>query len=170
MLAIFHTTTFLSVWYWMFTAFFWSLIVNWTFGVSKWALDRAKESPEDQALAAQLCRRSLARAARMAQNPPLLAWAFQAFLIGAVATLAVLRGSEIAQGLLFMAAPMAAFSFWRMGEARRLSDSALDDAALLKRIAEIRFYKQVLGTVNLSAAALYGMWLHQGEIIWNLSG
>lgn len=167
---MFDTSTFLSVWYWIFAAFFWSLISNWTFGVSKWALDRAKKSEEDKAIAATLGRKSIARAVRQTERPPLLECAVQAFLVGAVLTLAVLRRNEIAQGLSFLAVPMCGFAFWRVYEARRLHNAALDDDALLKRISQIRFFKQVLGAASLACAAAFGMWLHEGEIVWFFSG
>ena len=167
---MFETTTFLSVWYWLFLAFFWSLIVNWTFGVSKWALDRAKKSAEEKALAATLARRGIARAALAVTRPPLLTWTFQAFLVGAIATLAILRHSEVARGLLFIAAPMAAFNIWRVFEAQRLYAANLGDDELLARVARIRFLKQMLSAASISGAAAYGMWLHRGIITWHMSG
>jgi len=170
MSGLFDTATFLSVWYWVFTASTWSLITNWTFGVSVWALDRAKTSADERALAATLVRRSIARAARRVEQPPILHWAFQAFLFGAIATLAVLRESEIAQGLLFLAVPMAGIEIWGRSAAVRLTKTALDDEALLRRIRRIRLIKQVVGGLSIAAAAVYGMWLHEGHIAWYMSG
>ncbi len=167
---MFDTSTFLSVWYWIFCAFFWSLISNWTFGVSKWALNRAKTSDEDRKLAATLGRRSIARAVRQTERPPLFDCAVQAFLVAAVLTLAVLRKNEMAQGLAFLAVPMCGFAFWRVFEARRLHESELDDEALLKRISQIRFFKQVMGTISLGAAVAFGLWMHLGDIKWHYSG
>jgi hypothetical protein len=170
MSGMFDTATFLSVWYWVFTASTWSLISNWTFGVSVWALDRAKTSQDERALAATLVRRSIARAARRVEQPPLLHWAFQAFVLGAIATLAVLRENEISQGLLFLAVPMAGIEIWGRRAAVRLTRIELDDEALLRRIRRVRLIKQVVGGFSVAAAAAYGMWLHEGHITWYLGG
>lgn len=164
------TVTFLNVWYWVFLALFWSLVTNWTFGVSVWSLARAKSSDEDLALAATLARRSIARTARMAENPPLFHWTFQAFLLGAILTLGVLRDNEIAQGLLFIALPMLGFAFWRGQVALRLAKAVLADEALLREIVFIRRVKQALGVISIGAAATYGVWLNKGDIFWRLGG
>lgn len=166
---MFETATFQSVWYWIFMTFFWSLIGNWTFGVSTWALDRAKSSTEERALAATLGRRSIARTAYAVQHPPLVHWAFQAFILGAIATLGVLRGNEIAQGLLFVAIPMAGLEFWRRRFALRLAKAELGDKALLGEIAWARRVKQVIGAISIAAAAVFGMYVNRGDILWHFA-
>lgn len=164
------TITFLNVWYWVFLALFWSLITNWTFGVSVWAIKRAKSSAEDLSLAATLARRSIARTARMSENPPLFHWTLQAFILGAILTLGVFRGNEIAQGFLFIALPMLGFAFWRGRVALRLAKAALTDEALLREIAFVRRVKQALGVISIGAAATYSIWLNKGEIFWRMGG
>ncbi len=165
---MFETATFLSVWYWLFMAFFWSLVSNWTFGVSKWSLDGAKHSVDEKAFAAMTGRRHVAITVGFLKHPPLLIWAIHAFFIGVVATMAVLRANEVAQGLLFIIVPVTGLELWRLREARRLEAADLDDDALLKRITEIRIYKQGLGFVSLGAAVGFGMWRHYGEIGWHM--
>jgi len=166
---MFETSTFLSVWYWIFTAFFWSLISNWTFGASVWALDRAKTSDEELALTATLVRRSVARTAYTAEHPPLLHWAFQAFLAGAIATMAVLRGNEIAQGMLFFAIPMAGLEIWRRRVALRLAKADLGDEALLVKVARFRRVKQVIGGLSIAAATAFAVASHLYDIYWRLN-
>lgn len=165
---MFETSTFLSIWYWIFTAFFWSLISNWTFGVSIWALDRAKNSDEERALTATLVRGSIARTVRALEHPPLLHWTFQAFVFGALATLAVLRDSEIAQGMLFLAVPMMGLEIWRRRISIRLSKADLSDDALLARVARIRRVKQVVGGISIAAATAFTVTSHLYDIYWKM--
>jgi hypothetical protein len=166
---MFDTPTFLTVWYWLFSAFFWSLVSNWTLGVSKWMMDRI-DDPEEREMALRVARRGIRSVVRDADNPSVKNWAFNAFVLAVLATLAVVREVEMAQGALFLLVPVALLGFWRRRVARRLMAEAPGDDALLAEIRRMRRVKQGVAMLSIVAAAGYGMWLHRGDIVWQFSG
>lgn len=109
--------TFMSVWYWALMALLWAMVCNWTFGVPNELLMRARKGGEDAALFDRFARRNIDMISRAIDRQGVYVGALIAFLLAALATIAIRNNSEAAQGVLFVVGPMvllSAHSGWRI--------------------------------------------------------
>lgn len=109
--------TFMSVWYWALSALLWAMICNWTFGVPNELLIRARRGGEDAALFDRFARRNIQMISSAIDRQGVFVGGFMAFMMAAIATVAVRNNSEVAQGVLFVLGPMvlmSAHSGWRI--------------------------------------------------------
>ena len=107
----------MSVWYWALSALLWAVICNWTFGVPNELLVRAGKGGEDAALFDRFARRNIAMISKAIERQGVVVGAAVAFIVAAIATVAVRDNSEAAQGALFIIGPMvlmSAHSGWRL--------------------------------------------------------
>lgn len=150
-------TTFLSVWYWVALAGFWSAATHFTHGVPYGAMWRAaRHGGEDAALCDALARSGLARIAEATRQWGAVVAAAGGFGLAALAMAGLVAGMEPALGLLVMAAPAAAMAVAGLVEALELAEAPPPPAELLGRLFRRRRLNQLFATggVLLAAAAM----------------
>ena len=146
---------FSSLWYWVVVALVWTRVAQAPMGLPVDAYDQARRiGGDDDAFA--LLRTGVARHLGQGLRVQQLGVALWAFLLSSLAGLAVL-GLELAQALLFLAAPLGLAHLLVRATAQRMAgmEPALDP--LLAELARLRLRLQIIAVLAIFVTAVYGM-------------
>ncbi len=159
--------TFLSVWYWVFAALFWSAVCNSTFGAPNDLLSRAARGGEDARLFDRLARRNLERFSTALRRRAPWGAAIGGFALTLLGALAWRTGSEAALGLLVIVAPAAALSLWGGIALLRAADAPPEPEALRQLFQRARFAAAGAAAASMLAAVAVAGWRHGPD--WTLA-
>jgi hypothetical protein len=151
--------SFSSLWYWIGIVVLWSSTSNWILGVPFDMVMRARRhggslADDMETLAHINAKRFL----YIARTTGLVLTAFVAFFMTFLAILAILYRIELAQALLFMAAPMILVGLITLWTARIIEAEDSRGDALIRRIMRCRLAVQIVGMLAILATSLYGMY------------
>jgi hypothetical protein len=136
------------------------MICNWTYGVPNELVKRAVKGGADADLFEHFARRNMNMISRAIDRQSPYVGAFGAFVIALLGTFAVRNGSEAAQGVLFILAPLAAMgavAAWRL---KRLEKQGATRQKLLKLFMSERTRTAVGAGVAMVAAYAFATLKH----------
>ncbi len=153
---MFEQTTFFSLWYWLLTAVFWSMYSYFTFGVPFDMIRRAAvHGGEDAELCDRITRLSLKRIDRGVEKYGVVVAAALGFVFSALAVLAFVVGSEVAQGLFFMLAPAGVGGLFSLRHGRKLLERNPAPEELRAAVMRQRRTNQFVGTIGIIICAVF---------------
>lgn len=151
--------TFSNVWYWLAVMITWAVAGNWLLGVPFDMLYRARKLGETEV--ADLEALIDINVRRVVEANKMLGVALAALIAFSLSTLVMLSffyGSEFAQGLLALAAPLTLVMLINMRLAHQLYHAPLSGRDLVQRLFRVRLWTQVVGMIALFFTAMYGMY------------
>lgn len=151
--------SFSNLWYWIVLAVFWSTASHFLLGVPFDLVTRARRGQE-QAIhdLNVLTQVNVNRILSLAQMSGLTMTAIATFLITGLATLGWGYGSEFAQAVFLLAAPMMLIGLMSIRTARKLQASGFED--ITGALRWHRLCVQLLGVVFIFVTAFWGMYVN----------
>ncbi|MBE3638484.1 component of SufBCD complex [Mangrovicoccus algicola] len=149
------TAAFSNLWYWVTVALLWARVAQAPMGIPLDQCDRALAAG-DEAGAAALLRAGVARAlapSRRARLWMVGLWACALTLLLGLAAL----GSELAQALFLLAAPLALAQGMILGTAMRMASATGEPPALAVLVRRLRIRLQLLALASIFVSAVFGM-------------
>jgi len=147
-----------SLWYWVVVALVWGRAMHTPMGMPSDIYDRARRLAGDGAGDTYaLLRAAVAR--QLAVTGKAAPWlvGLWAFVLTVLAGLGLVYGIELAQALLFLAAPLALCQWLSVRTALDMAAMEQELPALLARMGGLRGQIVVVGMVSIFATAIYGM-------------
>lgn len=150
-----RTDSFASLWFWVVAAGIWVLIGQRVLGVPLGVVEAARRGRDPGRLRDWL---ALTLPGIAGQGEPLLVWGLGAFVLSAAAVAGFAYGSEAAQVVALLGAPLAVAALLRRGLARRLIAAPMtDEVALARRLLRHRWGVQAIGALGMIVTAFWGM-------------
>ncbi len=149
--------SFSSVWYWIAVATLWSSATHWILGIPWDMVHRARTDPGAVADLQDLARVSVNRVLRVARVTGLVATGLGAALLTLLALTGFLYGSEFAQSLFLVAAPLTATTLLAVRTARAIAAGSATGPALIAHLVRLRRQVQAIAMAAIFVSALYGM-------------
>lgn len=155
--------SFSNLWYWIALAVLWSSASHWVLGVPFDLITRARR--HDDAATQDLALLATINARRMlyiSRRGGLWMIGIVFFVLTILGMLAVGYGVELAQAVLFMAAPMVLVGYLTLRLALRVEAGPPTGDALVRALMRHRFLTQVIGMLSIFVTALFGMFQNIG--------
>ena len=151
--------SFSNLWFWIALAVTWSTASHWVLGVPFDMVQRARRQGGQAMIDLEDITRvnvnRLMYIARMS-GPWLIGLA--CFLLTGLAVLGFVYAVEFAQALALIAFPMSLVTLMGFLAARRIQAEGTRGEALCHRLARLRLYTQVIGTISIFFSSLWGMY------------
>lgn len=158
-LRVIEYRTFASIWFWLAVVVSWAVASHWMIGVPFDLLFRARRGePQECADLEAIVDVNVRRFTRMGDmlGPWLLGLVM--FILSGLFMAGFYYGSEFAQGLFALGAPLSLVVFFNMRVAYQLRTQPLNGTALVQRLFRMRVMTQVIGMVAIFFTAMYGMY------------
>jgi hypothetical protein len=151
--------TFASIWYWFAVIVSWAVASHWLIGVPFDLLFRARKCPpQELADVEAIVDVNVRRFTFMSDILAPIMMGLVMFILAALLMAGFYYGSELAQGLFDLAAPLSLVGFLNMRLAFQLRDAPLRGEQLIKRLFSLRIWTQAIGMVAIFFTAMYGMY------------
>lgn len=160
-----ESATFFSIWYWALAVSLWSEIGASAHGVPARLLrDAQKGDPQAAAIADALARRRAARTEALHGRWGVIPVAAASALVAALSVFAFVAGSEIALGLLLIAAPALALALLGAHEALLIHRHQPGAQILLEVLVARRRAHLSAGLFSLAGSILVFAMLHRDRL------
>ena len=149
--------SFSSLWYWIAMAVLWSSATHWILGIPWDVVHRARRDPDDAGDLQDLARVNVNRVLRVARVAGALAAGSIAALLTLLAVTGFAYGSEFAQSVFLMAAPLTAAGMLALHSAQGIARDGAAGADLIAHLVRLRRRIQAVAIGAIFVAATYGM-------------
>ncbi|WP_375259343.1 component of SufBCD complex [Citreimonas sp.] len=150
--------SFSNLWFWIMLAVVWSSASHWVLGVPFDMVTRARRNPHAAADLESLAAINANRLIFIADEAGLWLTAIASALLTGLALLGFLYGSEFAQAVFLLIAPLSFVFLLSLRTARRVLDTDRAGDALRRRLGLHRILVQAIGLVAIFFTALWGMY------------
>ena len=152
--------TFSNIWYWLAVMVTWAVGTHWVIGVPFDMVVRARRQGGQAAQDLDiLVAINLRRLLTLSGTPSVILVGIGAFVVTAAAMLGFVYGLELAQGLFCLVFPLVFVAVLTWRSCQRLVLDQPTGPALIRALARLRFWIQLIAITALFCTALLGIYV-----------
>jgi hypothetical protein len=153
--------TFASIWYWFAVIVSWAVASHWLIGVPFDLLFRARKcAPQDIADLEAIVDINVRRFTGLTDMAGPWLLGLITFVLTGLCMTGFYYGSELAQGLFVLGAPLTLILLLNVKVAYDLRADPATGRALVDRLFKMRLWSQGIGMIAIFFTAVYGMWFN----------